>query len=144
MVAVGDEIILARMPGYEAGFAVITADSSTFTSETVGLTLTFDQIGGVTYWIEADIAFNGANVGDEVIMLVREDNISGTQRQRARITIIETGTTNANRAYCGFRYTAASTGSKSFVVTASRFGSGNINFDGSSNGPSTIRAVVAA
>jgi hypothetical protein len=105
--------------------ATDTASSGVFTAETVVDTITASLIAGVKYEIRWTGVWQSSVAGDVVNQQLREDSISGTRLTDGRIAC-----TTANKAFAGFvrgYYTAAVTGSKTFVVTGVRdSGTGNI------------------
>lgn len=146
MVAVGDPIILAMMPGYEAGVSTYTSDSSTFTTtETEIASITVSLINGVTYDLRCDAHISSSTAGDTVTCRIREDNSSGTEVQ---VVSGNTVSTSGNRPVVipvWGRYTATATGSKTFSVTAVRqAGGGNIFREVSSVAPMIFTVKVAA
>jgi hypothetical protein len=145
MVAVGDEIILARMPGYLAGWAQETSDSSTFTTtETVVGTVTASVISSVVYLLQCDLKI-GTTVADDLVSIkLREDNVSGTQIQGSSDIIPRSGSNNSATFPLRARWTASSTGSKTFVATAQRVGgTGNLSRDVLSVLPQLFTVIVA-
>lgn len=144
--AVGDPIILARMPGYRVGVQTYTSDSSTFTtSETEIGSITVDLINGVQYEIRCDAHVSSSTAGDTVTCRIRENNTSGTEIQ---VVSGNTVSTTGNRPVAiplwGL-YTAVATGSKTFSITAVRqAGAGNVFRDVSSVAPMIITVKVAA
>lgn len=119
-VAVGDPVILARLPGYRVTTTKVTADSGALTSEAVIATVVGSLISGVKYRVVFDGHFQetgAANTG--VRVQIREDSISGTVQGAGQCSI-ENGLANGNdlaslRVYA--EYTAVSTASKTFVAT---------------------------
>ena len=146
MVAVGDPIFLAKMPGYEVGAVTYTSDSSTFTStETEIASLTVSLIDGVTYDVRCDAHISSSVAGDTVTCRIREDTSAGTEVQ---VVSGNTVSTSGNRPVVipvWGRYTAAATASKTFSVTAVRqSGTGNIFREVSSVAPMILTVKVAS
>lgn len=108
------------------GTGVETADSATFTAETVIGTVTGDLVLGRTYLLRANAQLGSTVINDTVLTRIREDNIAGT------LIYANTGQvyTTANVPVLVMNethFTAVATGSKTFVVTAQRLtGTGNI------------------
>lgn len=146
MAAVGDPVILARMPGYVVATATETSDSSTFTTtETVIGTITASLISGVTYIVAATVPIASSVANDRVAVRMREDNVSGTQLAFEGLLVPGTDPEDIPAA-AGMRamYTAVSTGSKTFVVTGDRYaGTGNIRREALSTRPLLLTITVA-
>jgi hypothetical protein len=114
-----------------------TTGSGTFTTETVTDTVTASLIAGTEYEIRWTGLFQSSVAGDVVNTQMREDSISGTRLCDGRVPC-----TTANRAFAaavrGF-YTAAVTGSKTFVITGVRdSGTGNITRAAVATSPSVL------
>lgn len=141
MAAVGDEIVLARMPGYLVGTSTVSSDSAGFTAETQIASGSFDLISGVQYRIDCVVPLNG-NAADEATALLREDTSSGTVI--AALSGKPVTTLGLSLNLLAF-YTAVSTGSKTFVVTGRReAGSGgNVKLEAGSTRPLIIAVTVA-
>lgn len=98
----------------------ITANSSTYgATETTLYTITPSLVSGLTYRIIfiAKIAVDVA--GDVSFARIREDSLTGNQLDGANVY---GGTTNTSgfTVYAISEYTAAATGTKTFVVTGQR------------------------
>lgn len=144
MVAAGTILRAGRLPGEEIAVATETSDSSTFTTtETAIGSVTASLISGVTYTIAAQVPLSSTVAGDDVDVRIREDNVSGTEMALTTVDIVSTTTPTV--AVLNARYTAGSTGSKTFVATGDRVGgSGNIRREAASTRPQIIRVTVAA
>lgn len=135
-VRITDKII---MSGFIQRLAMdtVTADSGTFTAETVVQSVTADLVSGMTYRI--GVMSHGAStvVGDGYIGRIREDNLTGTELQSTFVTVdsnVIGGTINME-AY----FVATATGSKTFVLTGVRSGgTGNCRLEAASNRPSYV------
>lgn len=144
MVAVGDPIILARMPGYMAASTAAVADSSTFTtSETSVISVTASLISGVTYRIVFEGAWQTTVADSQITTRIREDNTSGTIRQ-TQVINAKDGTGSLFHPFSlEARYTAASTASKTFIGTGVRLsGTGTINLDATAGSPAYLYVEV--
>lgn len=116
-----------------------TSSIAGFTAETVIATLTFDAVSGRTYSVDYNGPISVATAtGNRVQLNVRENDISGT--------VIGQSLDN-DRGFTGQsfsttvrgEYDAASTGSKTIVVTAARFsGTGTL----SSAASATLKAIA--
>lgn len=144
MVAVGERIILAKMPGYVVATSLETTDSSTFTSETQIGSITADLIQGVRYWVRCKPKLRSTVAGDQIRTTLYEDSSSGT---------LLCSDDKINASTSGSRpmlfdleslYIATTTASKTFVVTAHRVsGSGNVLRDVVSTAPQIFYIQVA-
>lgn len=145
-VAVGDPVILARAPGYQVAQTAVTSDSSAITTtETVVISVTASLISGVQYWVDVDIGVQSSVATDVAFVRLREDSLTGTERQFAQAYIDETSSTVAVRERLRYQYTAGSTGSKTFVATVVRLaGTGDLRLEASGNRPSYLTVTVAA
>lgn len=144
MVAAGTILRAGRLPGEEIAVATETSDSSTFTTTETSIgSVTASLISGVTYWVYAQVPISSSGTGDDVDVRIRQDNVSGTEMALTTIDIVSATTPTV--AVLRARYTAGSTGSKTFVVTGDRVGgSNNIRREASSTRPQIMAVTVAA
>lgn len=122
------------------GSTPITADSATFTTTEVSLvSVTFTQALGVTYAINVQTAFSSTVTGTEIVFArVREDTLTGNQLQ-GLISYMPTAGSSGYPISMYCEYTAASTGSKTIVLTAVRSsGTGTYQLRAGSNHPGAI------
>lgn len=133
MVAAGD-IVRASDPFRRLGTDKQTTASGSFTTvETSIGSLTVDLISGATYAVVADAQVISSVVGDRIDLRIREDTTAGNTLQQVRTTT-QTATTAVVHLYSEF--TASSTASKTFVLTAIRQnGTGNITRNAASTAP---------
>lgn len=106
-----------------------TSSTSTFTAETVVDSITVSLVAGKVYELIYDALFNSTVAGDVANIQVRHTNISGTVLASGGDIMLAVG---SSRVWPGHihlhEYTAPSSGSTTFVVTAQRRsgGSGNL------------------
>lgn len=118
-VAVGDPVILARLPGYRVATTTVTADSAALTSELVVASVTGSLISGVKYRIIFQGHFQETGAANtSVHCALRQDSISGTIMGQVDIQIIDALAGNLVACRAEAEYTAAATASKTFVATA--------------------------
>lgn len=145
MVAVGERIVLAKMPGYLAAFDAATSDSGSITSEAVIQSVTFDQISGVAYLIQCEVTLRSSGATAVVTARMRQDSLTGTLMDGADDEL--SNITGGNRPQViplRARYVAGSTGSKTIVITAERrSGSGDVVMDVLSTNPQLLTVTVA-
>lgn len=135
----------SRLVGTEV---VRTTPSTGFTAETVVDTVTASLVAGTTYRIiwEGQVGTSSATsttVANERIRgRIREDGISGTQLQlRDLVTIFGGGVSHDFRLSA--RFTAVSTGSKTFAVTCQRVtGAGTITSFAAGDSPVFTRIEI--
>lgn len=114
-----------------------TSNTSTFTAETVTDTVSADLVLGRLYKVVAYQLIASSVANDSVNVRLREDNLTGTQMQAIRVEVPITSTVFL--AYVEAHYTAAATGSKTFVCTGVRAsGTGNISHNASSTQPNYL------
>src|SRR5690349_13115557 len=102
----------------DAGFAQLTADSSTFGSTESGalLTVNCDFVNGYEYIITANMNVSVDVAGDSFLMRIRADNATGTQLVGRQASAATTSTVGYNlMMQC--KVTATATGTKTYVVT---------------------------
>jgi hypothetical protein len=119
-VGAGDRIPWSYI-ATRVGTSTLTSNSATWTSsESAALiTVTASLVSGLTYKVTATLKVNSSAAADVAFMRLREDTASGTQDDGVNVYM---GTNNGNgfAAILYTEYTAAATGSKSWVVTGSR------------------------
>lgn len=107
------------------------ASSTGVTSETVVDSVTASLVAGITYSVTWNPGVDSTVAGDTLLVRLRQDGIAGTQMQRSRVEIPATG--GAGTRYIETLYaefTAAATGSKTFVGTIQRLsGSGSVSVE---------------
>lgn len=131
------DLMNQNFQGTTTTITAATATSSTV--ETVWATWTASVISGQTYEIEAMYSVKTSVAGDGSLERIREDSLTGNQLQG--VTVPLPGTiSGGNPAYIRAEYTAASTGTKTFVLTAIRNGGTGVhNLQASSSSPATFR-----
>lgn len=125
-------------PGQRIATTTRTANSGTFTAETVIDSVTASLITGKTY----KVVFYGRffkDVADGIIRArIREDSISGTElaiTQLYSATVIN----QSFPIYIEVLYTAVATGDKTFVATGARqTGTGNVTAQASATAPTYL------
>ena len=119
------------------------ADVSTFTAETICDTVTAILTSGQTYGIFWYAQIQSTVAGDAAGIKIREDSVAGTQMVSQRIELADSGAGYPVAQYA--EYTAASSGSKTFVGTAVRsVGTGNLTAAGSATQQANIFVVLVA
>jgi hypothetical protein len=120
VVAAGDIIEAADVNEREATTPLV-ADSATWTNspEVVAASVTIAAVAGQKYklWFSGRISTDVA--GDAANMRIREDSVSGNQVQLGQV-YLPTTTGNGWSTYLYAEWTAAASGSKTFVVTGQR------------------------
>lgn len=119
-MAAGDNIVYSDVAQRITG-TPLTSNSATWTSaESAALiTVTASLVSGWTYKVYATMKVLSSVAADVAFMRLREDTAAGTQDDAANVTISTTsGSGFPVTLYA--EYTAAATGSKTWVVTGSR------------------------
>lgn len=123
-----------------ARIATTTATSSTATfttTETITDSVTAALVNGERYLVEFWGRFSTSVAGDNIIVAIREDNVSGTRLNEEERDLVAASMGVA--AYMRAEYTAAATGDKTFVVTGDRVaGTGNITRVAAVTGPALL------
>jgi len=117
---------------------VNTTNSSNYTTtEIVTDTLTTTIVTGKRYRLVHDAPYQSTVAGDNSLVRIREDNLTGTQLQIYRFNIALAATDCAG--HCEALFTAAATGAKTFVITNVRSGgTGTLSRRGSATTPSNF------
>lgn len=131
----GQKITLP-LPGMRIGTTIATADTGTFTAETVIDSVTVALITGKVYRVRWVASMQSDVAGDTVNARIREDNLTGTQlvvrREHSSVASAGSGPDTSVEA----EYTAVATGDKTFVSTGARStGTGNITCEGAAATP---------
>jgi hypothetical protein len=117
--------------------AAVTNSANITGTELVTDTITVALVAGVRYKIVHDASWQSTVGGDGVLIRLRQDNVTGGQLQGYRVL-----TSVAAAEYAGHIegfYTAAATGSKTFVATSVRSGgTGTVNRVGAATTPSNL------
>jgi hypothetical protein len=122
------------MPGERIAGTIVTADSSTFTAETVVISVVAPLVSGRTYRVRSIPGWMSTVSDDAVQGRLREDSVSGTQLDATEVRIGRVSSTAKYVTPVEARYTATSTGNKTFVVSGARIaGTGDVNLVGASN-----------
>ena len=131
MATAGASIIAAQVSGERIATQVDTADTATFTAETVVSTVTAALVTGRTYRLRFVANFQSSVAADTVNVRLREDNLTGTTLQGRRA---DSAIATAGFGFSGdveVEYTAVATGNKTFVATGDRStGTGVITCEG--------------
>jgi recombinational DNA repair protein RecT len=140
MSSAGQRLVAGRVPGERIATETVTADSSTFTNtDTVMMTLVAPLVDGRTYQVGMTARFNSTVSNDDVLVRIREDNVSGTDLQFGQIELPFDSTVGHGPVVLFAEYTAVATGNKTFVCVADRnAGTGNLNMDASATGPARM------
>jgi len=125
-----------------------TSPSAGFTAETVVDSVTVSLVAGTSYrivWlgqVSTSSATTTTVANERIRGRIREDNISGTQRQlRDMVTIFGGGVSYDFQLYA--KFTAVSTGSKTFVATCQRVtGTGTITSFAAGDSPVFFRVEI--
>lgn len=139
-----------RLVGTET---VRTSSSAGFTTtEAVLDTVTVSLVAGTTYRVTWDLQVSTSTAGgtnntlttfERVRTRIRQDNISGTEVQLKDVMLV-IGNGTSHPAYVQGVFTAVSTGSKTFVGTGQRLGTGGtITGFGGGTSPVFLRVEVA-
>jgi hypothetical protein len=115
----GFQLVAGRIPGERIATTTRTSSTAGFTTtETVSDTVTAPLVSGRTYKVTAWVLCRTNTANDSMNVRIREDNLTGTEMQAARIYLPIITTTFV--APLEALYTAVSTGDKDFVVTGVR------------------------
>lgn len=115
----GFQLVAGRIPGERIATTTRTSTPAGFTTtETVTDTVTAALVSGRTYKVSCWILCRSTVAADSENVRLREDNLTGTELQAARIYIPIITTTFV--APLEALYTAVATGNKDFVVTGVR------------------------
>lgn len=136
----GQQLVAGRIPGEIIGMTTVTADTSTFTTETIVASITVPLVSGRTYSIQAQAKFASSVDDDDVTALLREDNTSGTalQSDRNELSTDNQGSFGQTFHLLAF-YTAVATANKTFVLTGARdAGTGNIRLEAAATRPTLL------
>lgn len=131
--------------GIVVGYDVQTSDSGTFTTTpTQTGSVTFNQINGYTYLI-ACRAHLVSNATDIYQATLYEDSTAGAERQGLRTDSRTSDQLRPNILNLRYRHVAASTGSKTFVVTGHRVtGTGSVWRDAGTDHPQLMTATLVS
>lgn len=122
--------------GMLVGSSTETSDSGTFTSETQIGAVTFTEISGYVYLIECGVQLASATVTDIVQGTLRENSSAGTERHSGRFPAQTSDQARPIVISLAYLYTAAATGSKTFVATGQRVsGGGNVKREAGTTHP---------
>jgi hypothetical protein len=136
LVAAGERVRASKLSP-RIGTTVATASTGTFTAETLCDSITVPLIDGQVYKIVWATLMQSSVAADNARVRIREDSITGTQLQVFRIGLPVSGT--GFPAFVYAEYTAAATGSKTFVGTGERAsGTGNISRVASATSPTYL------
>lgn len=124
-------------PRCRVGTTTNTANTGTFTAETITDTITVALKNGRKYAIEFRGAARSSVAADIVDARIRQDNVAGTQMIVDRLVVPTAAGTRQCPLYA--EYTAGATANKTFVVTMQRqAGTGNISRPGAATSPSIL------
>lgn len=127
MPLAGETIIAGKVPGERVATAIVTADSSTWTTtEVVVMTVVAPLVSGRTYRVSFDGGIRSPNNAESSNGRIREDSVSGTQLTVRRADIEYGATVMPWRLEA--EYTAVATGDKTFVVTGVRASGAGAHF----------------
>jgi hypothetical protein len=136
----GERIVADKLSKYADEPEVRETNSSAYTAETVLDTTTVPVVNGRRYRIiwDSEISSSVNSTAETDRVRIREDNITGTVLQTRTITLPNAV---AAPAHVEARFTATSTGNKTFVVTGSRLGGTGSHISGGNSSAPTILAV---
>lgn len=127
----------------EVARTVNLTNTSTFTTtETVTDSVTAPLVNGRVYEIEWSARYTNSTASINTAWRLREDNVSGTNID---IDNHFNPNTVGQKASCRSRYTATSTGNKTFVITGQGGGgTGNVTRLGATGNPSILTVTEVA
>jgi hypothetical protein len=135
-VLAGQTAVAGQVPGERIATDIDTADTSTFTAETVVMTVTAALVTGRTYRVRFVGTMQSDVTDDTINSRLREDNVSGTQLQLRRAQSPTSSAGSGVGMDVEAEYTAVATGDKTFVATGARStGTGNITCEASATQP---------
>ena len=141
MSSAGQLLEAGRIPGERIDQTIEVSDSANIgTTETVVLELEVPLVSGRTYRVWTDVGVGLATASaTRMTVHMREDSVSGAERQRGQVEI-DPGTTLQPWPWArGFDHEASSTGLKTFVVTLHRNnGSASVKRAAASTHPSIL------
>lgn len=140
MSSAGQLLEAGRIPGERIATDIEVADSSTFTAETVIMSVTAPLVDGRTYGVWALFRLKSSVDNDDVTGRIRQDSVSGGTLQEDGMELSHDlqGTRGQGMVLYG-EYTASATANKTFVLTGERAaGTGNISMEASANKPSYL------
>lgn len=130
--------------GARIGRALEDTDSASFTAETAIATLTVPLVSGRLYWIRLVTRLGTDVTGTTATVRVREDSVAGNELIG---DIMPWGMSSSNAGNLWIvegEYTAAATGTKTFVATAARAaGTGVVRREAGANHPTILTVGVA-
>lgn len=125
----GGDVIYAADVNTRMATTIRTSDTSTVTTtETVADSVTASLVSGEKYRVRWAVGYTSDTAADTVFLRLRQDNVSGTVMTLVRgDNRVTNGAGSRWVAEVEAEYTAAATGSKTFVGTYVRAsGSGNV------------------
>ncbi|MEV6348576.1 hypothetical protein [Actinoplanes sp. NPDC051851] len=129
-MASGDVLANAEI-ATRVGQNTITANTSTFTAETLIVSVTVNVEAGKRYKISGELRPCASAVASPSaecnIVRIREDSLTGTQVQAAQV-YLATASTAGFQVVLYADYTAVATGTKTFVLTSIRQAGANTHF----------------
>lgn len=142
MSEAGQQLVAGRIPGERIGITIETADSSTFTAETVIATLVIPTVVDRTYQVWAWVTLASTVDNDDVTARIREDNVSGAVLQESNWELThDLQSTRGVSDTLVADYVADATENKTFVLTGERAaGTGSIRREASATKPTSFWA----
>src|SRR5690554_6227541 len=125
MPAAGDIITVPTVPGSRIATAVITSDSTNSADPTVALSVDVPVVAGRIYRIRFAGLVSSTNMGDSVVLQIREDDESGALLLTTVVPLTGYDSTFGYPLTREVEWEATTTTTQTFAAVTSRFsGSG--------------------
>jgi hypothetical protein len=134
----GTTSTLADIVGFNGVDTVVTDTPAFTTAETVIQSITFGAAPNRIVLIHWQGHIRGTVANDEVIVRIREDNVTGNELYNGRVPIFNTGSPGVPFALSGIMTTGGTLVNRTAVVTGQGTGTGQYRMAAAANRPCTL------